>query len=170
MALDSNTFHFKSSKLGPTINGIKPLLRLNTQQKTEILKSVQKEWKDLIRLHFKLEGGITTTNSVKHWADLSDDYQTYKEGSGKSKKILQLSTPSLSTRYQKGIKYNVKEFSIVIIYPELVTGIIGRANPNFADGTPVTAIVHQLGRIKRPLIKKGFTEIYKRELRKFFTS
>ncbi len=83
-----------------TSSGRKYLSSLDDKARREILKNIQKDWKQLIKLHFQAEGGITSSNGIRNWRPLSDNYVIFKRESGLSTGILEASTPSLSSRYQ----------------------------------------------------------------------
>lgn len=146
-------------KLGPTVEGKKPLLSLSNQQKEELLKLIRKDWRELIRLHFKAEGGISD-GKVYSWKPLSEKYLEFKRQKGLQGGILEATTPNLSSRYQKSIRYNPKSFRIWMTFPPLKTG-----------GGTADAGVHQLPgtRIKRRIIKKDFVAAARKRVLGYFT-
>lgn len=123
--------------VGPTINGKKPLLRLNNKQKKQLLNDISKEWKKLIDLTFLVEGEILNNGQVRKWRSLSDDYVEYKDLNDFSPNILELSVPTLASRYKKSITIQPEKFQIYITYPNLIHGK--------KKGQAVTAEVHQTG-------------------------
>lgn len=149
--------------VGPTIGGRKPFLLLSDNDKRNILNNIKKEWRYLIRLHFDAEGGITLSGGIRKWKPLSQKYKSWKENNEYSDNILELSKPTLSTRYQRGITSNVKNFQIYIPYPDLIYPKT-KNNPQ-----QVTAAVHQLGRVKRPIIKSSFIRVARNKIRDYLT-
>lgn len=121
--------------LGPTINGKKPLLGLSNIQKRELLDLIKKDWRESIRLHFVNESGITSNGKIA-WKPLSERHEDFKENNSYSSNILQMNSPSLSSRYQRSITTNIKNFSIQINFPTLYYG---------SNSNPANAGVHQFG-------------------------
>lgn len=158
--------------LGPTIKGKKPFLTLTETDKKNILNNIKKDWRQLIRLHFQAEGGIKTNGGVSKWKPLSEKYKSWKENNEFSDNILELSKPTLSTRYQRSIYTNPKNFQIYITYPDLLYPK-SKNNPQ-----QVTAAVHQPqgrneapqpGQVKRPIIKQSFILAAKKRIREYLT-
>lgn len=154
MAKD-NTIRFRR-KLGPTIDGSKPLLRLDEPSKREMFKKIRKEWQKHLKSHFDEQGGIAA-NGTRRWQPLADRYEDYKEAAGFSTNILEMTNyvGTLRERYQRNIKFNTKTNEIYIDYPKLFTGNQG------ASGEDVDAGLHQEGTNKMParkMIRSGFTK------------
>lgn len=145
---------------------------LDIKDKEEILKNTKKDWKKLIELHFDAEGGIQANGGVRSWRELSDDYLVFKEESGLLLGILEASTPNLKERYIKSIHYNTKDFRIYMEFPDLVTGTKGRRNKNVTAAVHQpesgSAIISELGQIKRPIIKTGFITSFKNRIIEHF--
>lgn len=123
-------------KRGPTINNRKPLLELNSAQKENILKDIRKGWKDLLRLHFNAEGGISD-NRIEKWKPLSSRHKAFKVKASLEQGTLEMTSPNLLVRYQRAIKLNGREFSITMVFPTLISGA--------RSGGIVDAGVHQFG-------------------------
>ncbi len=169
--------------VGPTVNGIKRLLQLSTGEKGIILRSIQKEWKRVIKLSFDLQAGIGANNKPFYWRPLSDRYEQFKKRKGLSPNILEASSPSLSQRYQDAVKYSSKDFRIGIGIPLLVTGPNrvpvrpGSKQPErvdagvhqFASGFKDSEGIGGFGQIKRRLIKKTFIDIAKKKTLEYLT-
>lgn len=137
--------------LGPTVGGKKILLGFTTEDKRVILNNIRKDWEKLIDLHFEYEGGISD-GRVYPWKPLTAKHATYKELHGYPENILELSHPSLASRYKRGIRSNPNQFTIRMPYPDLIHGK--------RKGIPVTAEIHQIGASngipKRRIILKDF--------------
>lgn len=136
--------------LGPTIGRKKPLLSATNKDKENILKQIKADWRELLRLHFLAEGSISGSK-VTPWKSLTQQHLQYKDDNGFLTGILEMSTPTLLTRYQKNIKYSTKDFKIYIQYPVLQSGYRG-------TNQQANAGVHQLGRVKRRIFIKDFKE------------
>lgn len=164
-----------NTKYVNTPDGRKYIFRLDNKEKQSILRDIKKDWRELIRAHFESQGQITSDGKGRKWRPLSEKYVKFKNRKNLSSKILEASSPSLMRRYQDAIKYTSRDFRISISYPELITGSINRTAP------PADAGVHQperirqedgtykkLGQIKRPLVRKAFTDKAKKRLKEYF--
>jgi hypothetical protein len=85
--------------------------------------------------------------------------------------ILEASTPTLLKRYQQTIEYkaNGYNFSISMTYPELISGpqrpvVKETSKPRL----PADAGIHQLGQVKRRIIKKDFITSIQNQVKEFY--
>lgn len=117
------SFTYKRRRVGE-IDLLKTAIEggITVSEKESILRKIRKEWQRLLTVSFEKEGSTDEFGNItQHWKELDDGWKERKSSDGLLPGILEAHTPTLLTRYKKGITYNSSNFSIDMPFPILQT-------------------------------------------------